>query len=306
VVAVLFIVTFATMFMVDLGPGDPASVLLGDAITPQLIKQVHHDLGLDKPLIERYGSWVAHAATLDFGKSYRTKQPVWSSIRQRLPVTLELALLAQLLALLVAIPVALWTAYRADGRLDRLWSVGSSLAISSPAFVLGLVLAYFLGVRARWFPVTGWTPFGQSPLDNLRGAFLPALTLAVGEIAVYSRLLRADIIATLQEDYVLAARSRGLSDLYVLVRHALRPSSFSLLTLAGLSLGRLIGGAVVVESLFALPGVGQLLIISINTKDVLTVQGIVVFVALAYVVINATIDVGYAWLDPRVRGVYAR
>lgn len=300
-VPVLLLVSFATMVMLDLIPGEPAYAILGESATPEQVAQVNHELGLDKGLLERYGDWLGGVLTGDFGTSLRTNQAVWDAISERLPVTIELAVLAQLLALVVAIPVAVFTAQAQGGRGDRWWAAVSSLFIATPSFVLALVLAYVLSVRWHVFPVTGWVPIEDGLGENLRTAFLPALALALGEIAVYSRLLRADMITTLQNDYVLAAQAKGLTPMYVLFRHALRPSSFSLVTLSGLSLGRLVGGTVVVETIFALPGLGQLTVQSTLASDLVMIQGIVVFVALVYVIINALVDMAYAFLDPRVR-----
>lgn len=305
VAAVLLLVTMATTLLLNLTPGDPAYVILGEHASPQQVQQVHHDLGLDRPLPVRYLAWLGAIGHGDFGTSVRTRQPVLQAIAERLPVTGELAALALLLALLASIPLGIYTAYRADGIGDRLTGFGVSLFISSPAFLTGLFLSYFLALRLGILPVTGWTPFATNPFENLHHVLLPAITLALAEVAIFTRVLRADLIATLQEDFILAARAKGLPTRRILVRHALRPSSFSLVTLAGLSLGRLLGGAVIVETLFALPGVGQLLVQSIITKDLVLVQGIVAFVALAYVVINALVDALYAYLDPRVRMAHA-
>jgi peptide/nickel transport system permease protein len=305
IAAVLLLVTMATTLLLNLTPGDPAYVILGEQATPQQVQQVHHDLGLDRPFLVRYLGWLGAVGHGDFGTSIRTRQPVLEAISERLPVTGELAALALLLALLASVPLGIYTAYRADGIGDRLTGAGVSLFISSPAFLTGLFLSFFLALRVGIFPVTGWTPFATDPLENLHHVLLPAITLALSEVAIFTRVLRADLIATLQEDFILAARAKGLSTWRILVRHALRPSSFSLVTLAGLSLGRLLGGAVIVETLFALPGVGQLVVQSIITKDLVLVQGIVAFVALAYVVINALVDALYAYLDPRVRIAHA-
>ncbi len=301
VVPVLFLVSLATLLLLSLTPGDPAYAMLSDQATPEQVAVVHKQLGLDKPVVVRYLDWVGAIARGDFGTSLRTNQTVGDALKQRLPVTAELALCALLIALIVSVPFGVYSAYRADGAFDRAGSGLTSLFISSPAFLTGLVLAYLLAVKVNLFPVTGWVRLSDDVFDNLRHVFLPALTLSIGEIAIFTRLLRSDMIGTLQEDYILAARAKGLPTWQILVRHALRPSSFSLVTLAGISLGRLMGGAVIVESLFALPGVGQLLITSIYSRDFVMVQGVVMFVALAYVLVNTGIDLLYSYLDPRLR-----
>lgn len=299
-VPVLLLVSLLTMLMLDAAPGDPAHAVLGDTASPEQVKAVRDELHLDDPFVYRYTRWVGHAVTGDLGRSFRTKQPVMEAIRERLPVTIELALLAEILAILLAVPIALLCVRRPDGRIDRAWNVQSSVLISAPPFVAGLLLSFLLSVRFHVFPVTGWVPLTRDLSENLRCAVLPVLTLTFGEVAVFSRLLRADLLATLQEDFVLNAKAKGLSARYVLLRHALRPSSFSLLTLAGLSLGRLLGGTVVVETIFALPGLGTLVVQAILGHDLVVVQGVVILLASAYVLINAGVDALYRFLDPRV------
>jgi peptide/nickel transport system permease protein len=305
VLCVLFLVSFVLTFLLDLAPGDPAYWVLGDQATPDQVAQVHQELGLDRPFYSRYRDWAADVVRFDFGRSYRTHENVTDSILQRLPVTAELVVLAFLMALIVSIPLGVLSAYKVDSRFDRAWQVISSALVATPPFVSSLLLVFFLSLKlhgsAFSLPATGWVRLTDNPVENLRYAFLPALALALHEIPGYSRLLRADMIATLQADHILAAKAKGLSPRYILMRHALRPSSFSLVTLVALSIGRLIGGSIIVESLFALPGLGQLLMSGILSKDVLVVQGVVMFVAISYVVINSATDLIYAQLDPRVR-----
>lgn len=300
-VPVLFLITLLTTAMVDLMPGSPALAMLGDQATPEQVARLDEQLGLDRPFLVRYLDWLVAALGGDLGTSLRMGLPVTTAIAQRFPVTLEIALLSVVMALLIAVPLALWAGARAGGRLDRAATALSSAFLSLPGFAAAVVLIYLLAVRARLFPVGGWIPFTEDPIGNLRFAFLPALSLALMEAAVYFRLLRSDVISTLQEKFVLSARARGLPPGYVLFRHVLRPSLFSLTTVAGLSMGRLLGGAVIVESLFALPGLGALVIQSVPFQDIPTIQGIVVVVAVIYVLINIVVDVGYTVIDPRTR-----
>jgi peptide/nickel transport system permease protein len=300
-VPVLLLVTIATTFMLDLVPGDPATELAGESATPEVIAAVNEQYGFDDPPLKRYVSWVSDAVTGDFGVSYRTKQPVMDAIMERLPVTLEIAILASAMSLVLAVPIALYTASRAGGRVDRAMGMFTSGVISIPVFLMGLLLVYVLSVRSGLFPVTGWVRLTEDPVSNLHHAFLPVLTLALGEMVILQRVLRADTIQTLHEDYILMARAKGLPRWHVLTRHALRPSSFSMLTLASLSLGRLIGGTIIVESVFALPGVGRLAITAITSKDLITVQGVVAVVAISYLLINVAVDLVYGFLDPRIR-----
>ncbi|MGE3620208.1 MAG: ABC transporter permease [Acidimicrobiia bacterium] len=301
VLAVLLTTTVVTMLMMDLVPGDPAVAVLGEAATPDQIERIHAELGLDRPFHERYLRWVGDAVQGDLGTSFRSNRPVVDAIRERLPVTLELAVLALLVALVVAIPLGVLAAAHAGRRFDRVILLLTSISISSPAFLTGLVLSYLLALRWDLVPVTGWVRLSEDLAENLRTAALPAVTLAIGEAAVFIRMLRADMVTTLQENYIAVARAKGMSPAQILIRHALRPSSFSLVTVAGLALGRLIGGAIVVETLFSLPGVGSLLLDGVLSKDLAVVQGVVVFVAVVYVLINAVVDWSYSALDPRTR-----
>jgi peptide/nickel transport system permease protein len=302
---VLLIVSFALAFLIDLTPGDPAFSVVTQDSPPEQIAQVHKALHLDDPLLTRYADWLAEVGQGRFGTSFRTGESVGDMILQRLPVTLELIILSLTMTLAISIPIGVYCAYRADGRFDRMWSVATSALISTPPFVSALLLVYVFSLLLRHtffhFPVTGWVKLSESVPDNLWHAFLPALVLALVEIPAYTRLLRADMIATLQEDYILAARAKGVPTKRILFRHALRPSSFSLITLLALSMGRIVGGAVIVETVFAIPGVGALTVTSITVKDLPVVQGIVMVVAIAYVLINSFTDILYVRIDPRVR-----
>ena len=298
---VLLLVTLFTSYLLDLTPGDPALAIIGETATPDQIAIVHKQLGLDRPFLARYASWINKAAHGDLGTSFRTKQKVWDAIHERLPITLELAVLTIVFSLLIAIPLGVITAYRQGTKLDKGVAGVTSAFFSSPPFLTALVFVYFLAVTHHIFPVTGWIPLSQSIGQNLHHVFLPVASLVVVETAVFSRLLRSDMITTLQEDFVLAAKAKGLPTWQILMRHALRPSSFTLMTVAAVSLGRVLGGTVIVEQLFALPGIGLYIINAIYNKDLIAVQGAVLFVATFYVVINAIVEVAYAWLDPRIR-----
>jgi peptide/nickel transport system permease protein len=299
---VLLAVTFLSFIVVDLLPGDAAVVVAGDNATPEQVAQVRIDLQLDRPLLVRYVDWLGGVLTGDLGKSFRTGQPVAEALAQRIPVSFEITLVAQLLALVVAIPLAVYSAYRPGRLVDRASMTIGFGAAAMPTFVFGMVLiVLFAGGLTSILPATGYTGFFENPLLNLRSIILPCLTLMIGEAAVYRQLLRSDMISTLQEDFVLMARSKGLSPRAILLRHALRPSSFSLITLSGVNIGRLLGGTVIVETLFAIPGLGQLIVQAVFNRDYLVLQGALLFVAVAYVVINMLIDLLYLALDPRVR-----
>jgi peptide/nickel transport system permease protein len=301
-VLVVVLVTVGVTWLLSLAPGSAAQVLLGDSATPGAIAAMEHRLGLDQPLWEQYAHWLAAAVRGDLGESPVTGLPVSGAIAERLPVTLEIAALALLLSLAVAVLFAIASASRPGGPADRLIGGVSSAFLAVPAFIAGPVLIYFLAVGAGWFPVSGWARVGEQGLAaHLRSVALPVAAVSLIEIAAFHRLLHTDLVATLREDFVAAARAKGLGRTYVMFRHALRPSSFSLVTMAGLSLGRLIGGTVVVEALFGLPGLGQLMASAITQRDIVTVQGVVVFVAVVYVLVNTLVDLAYQLIDPRVR-----
>lgn len=301
-VAVLFAISVLTFLLTQLLPGDPACQLLGPQCgNKEAVARVQKDLELDKPLPTQYVHWVGGVAQGDFGRAYSSNQEVSQIIKQRFPVTLELLILAQLFALILAVPIAIYSAYRRGGWFDRTVTTLSFASLSTPQFVLAVVLVWLLAVKYHVFPATGLTHLSDDVGKNLKSMFLPSVSLALGIAAVYVRLLRSDMITTLQEDYILMARAEGLPPRRILLRHALRPSSFSLLTVAGINVGALIGGAVIIEYLFALPGLGSKLVESIFRRDYLVVQGIVLLVAAGYVIVNFAVDALYGALDPRTR-----
>ena len=300
--AVLLAVSFLTFSMMSLLPGDPAlQILGGDNADPERVATVRSELGLDDPFLVRYGDWLGGVVRGDFGRSYRTSQPVAEAIRERLPVTVEVGVLALLLALVASVPLGVLSAYRAGTRFDKAVSGISFGLLSVPSFMLAVFLMYAFAVRLRWLPASGWTRLTDDPLENLKSAVLPALSLAVAEAAVYTRLLRSDVLQTLQEDFLVLARMKGLPTWRILFGHALRPSSISLMTVIGVQLAALLGGTVIVEQVFALPGVGLLLINGIYQRDLLVVQGVVLVVASAFVIVNFLIDMLYTVVDPRIR-----
>lgn len=299
--AVLLLVSMFTLAFLDLLPGDPAVAIAGEGATDAQVLAVRDELGLSGSFIARYGHWLSAIARFDLGRSTVTQQPVVNAIRDRAPVTLELAIGALVIALLIAVPLGVTSAYRAGTRFDRAIGMVTSGMLSLPGFVVGLLLVFLLAVRNSVFPVTGWTPLTHSIGGNLRTAALPVLALSVQPAALFTRLLRNDMAAVLHEDYISAARARGLPTHQVVLRHALRPSSFSLVTVAGVTLGQLLGGTVIVEQIYALPGLGRLILDAIGSRDYVMVRGAIVVVSVGYVAINALVDVSYQFLDPRVK-----
>ena len=300
-VIVLLLVSFLTLLMLRLLPVDPAYAIYGQNATKAQVAQVHHQLGLDQPILVQYGHWLGQVLTGNLGTSLRTGQTVTSALATTLPITLEIVIIAELIALAVAIPLGVYSAYRADGKLDRTVSAASSGMVAIPGFVLALVLVYFFAYTWRIFPATGWVSLTTDPVENLRHVVLPAVTLAAVEAAVFTRVLRSDVYSTLRENFVLAARAQGMPTGNVLWRTAFRPSSLSLTTLAGVSLGRLIGATVLVEIIFSLPGAGQLLVQSIFANDIVMVQGVVIVLVAGVVIINFLVDLLHLYLDPRLR-----
>jgi peptide/nickel transport system permease protein len=303
-VLTLLAVSFITFMMVKLLPGDPVNTLLPpDAPrTPEIVAQIRADLGLDDPVWQQYLDWLGSALTGDLGTSYVTDQPVSEIIKDRFPVTFELALFATLIALVFAIPAGIVGAYREGRMIDKTTSAALQVALSIPNFIAGIFLIWLFTVQFQIFPSTGWSRLTDAGLwQNFQTAFLPSLALALAPMAIYSRLLRADMIGVLKEDYILSARAKGLRDRYILFRHAFRPSTMSLMTVIGLTFGALLGGTVVIEQLFALPGLGSRLINAINQRDIIVIQGITVFIAAMYVIINTIVDLLYLVVDPRIR-----
>jgi peptide/nickel transport system permease protein len=304
-VPVLLAVSLLTFLIASLLPGDLAYVILGDQATPEKVEALRRDMGLDQPIWWRYLSWLGHVLQGDFGRSFRTGQTVLQAVTERLPVSLELMVLAQIVGLAIGIPLAIVCAVRSGSAFDRFMTGSAFAMLSVPAFLSAILLIYLFAVELRWLPATGYIPFQEDPLGNLRCFLLPALTLGLGEWPVIMRVLRSDMIATLQEDYIAMAKAKGLKPARILLVHALKPSSLTLVTVTGINIGRLIGGAVITETIFALPGLGRLLIGAIYTRDLIILQGVVLIVACGFVLMNFIVDMLYAVLDPRIRHGHA-
>ena len=299
--AVVLTVSGLTFLMVDLLPGDAAYQIAGQEATLEDVQALQKTLGLDQNIARRYVKWLSRAASGDLGQSFLTREPVAKAIWSRLPVTLELMLLAQMIALALSIPSAILCAFRPLSPGDRSLTGISFATMSTPVFVMALLLIYLFAVKLQWLPATGYVPLKEDIWMNIRSFILPALSIALVEWVPLMRVLRSDMITTLQKEYILLARAKGLPVYRILFRHALRPSSFTLLTILGLQIGHLIGGALIVETIFALPGIGRLLVGAIFNQDVNLIQGCILLIAVAYVAINFIVDVLYAIIDPRIR-----
>jgi peptide/nickel transport system permease protein len=300
-IPVLWLVTALTFVVMNVLPGNAARQLLGAEATPEQVRQLTVQLGLDKPLLTRYWDWLTGVLTGDLGRSLGTGQPVTAIFAVRLPVTLELVAYAMVVSLVLTVPVALLAARRPRGLADRLSMAVSMTGLSVAHYVLALLLVMVFAVYLPIFPAIGFVPLGESVAGNIRSLTLPAIAIGFPLFCFYTRLLRGDLLDQLREDYVVTARAKGVGTWWVLIRHALRNSLFGLITIVGLNLGTLVGATVVIEQIFALPGIGQELIQAINNRDIVEVEAIVLFLAVAVVLANLITDILYAVLDPRIR-----
>jgi len=309
-VIVLLFVTMFTFLLIRLLPGDPTTTIIPFGTNAQRAA-LRHDLGLNKPLPEQYWHYLTGLLQGDLGKQYNSGRPVIDLVSQSLPVSLQLMIYAQFIALFFAIPLGIFTAYRAGTRSDKAINTTGFALLALPNFVLALFLSYFVGAQLKWLPTGGYAPGWMDQLfdssrspdlwEHARYMLLPAFTLAVGQIAVYMRLLRSDMIATLQENFITMAKAKGVSNQRILWRHALRPSSLTLLTVAGLNVGTLIGGAVVIEVIYGIPGMGLKIYQAVFSKEYVELQSYVVIIAVLFVLVNFFVDFLYSVLDPRIR-----
>jgi peptide/nickel transport system permease protein len=302
-IVVLLVVTFFSFSLLHMIKGDPARTAVPFA-NDQQIQTIRHEMGLDKPFLTQYRDWLSNFARGDMGfifESVSSKRPIADQIKKELGVSLQLVFYAQFLALVIAIPVGVLAAYKAGTWLDKILNAGAFGLLAVPNFVFAFLLIFYLAVQAGWFPTQQYVAFGTDPAEHFRHMFLPAFSLAIGQIAIYMRLLRSDMIQTLQEDFITMAKAKGLTTRRILWRHALRPSSFTLLTAAALNFGALIGGALVIEFVFQLPGMGLGLVTAVSTRQYTAVQAYVALIAIAYVLFNVIVDALYTVLDPRIR-----
>lgn len=298
VLLTLSIVLFVLQYVL---PGDPLAVIVGETtVDPAVEAQIREELLLDKPLPVQYGHWLWRALHGDLGRSYRTKEPVLALVLDRFPVTLQLAIAAWLIGL-IGIPAGVLAATHHNTRLDVLASVLSLLGITIPSFWLGILLIWLFGVRLQWLPPSGYTSVLVDPLDGTRHLVLPAVALGLAVAAVVMRQTRSAMLEVLRQEYVTTARAKGLAERSVIVRHALRNALLPVVTLLGLQIARLLGGTVVVEQVFAIPGMGRLAVSSIQLREVHIVQAVVLVAACVVLLANLVVDLLYVVLDPRIR-----
>lgn len=280
-------------FLIHLVPGDPVEVMLGESARPADREALRQSLGLDQPLLVQLGQYLGNVTRLDFGTSLHSKRPIVDILTERIPATLELAIAALLVATVIAFPLGVIAAVRKDSGWDHGAMAVSLLGVSIPNFLMGPLLILFFAVWLGWFPVSG--------RDGLGSLVLPAITLGTAMAAILSRMVRATLLEVLGEDYIRTARAKGLGPGAVIWRHALRNALLPVITLLGLQLGALLAGAVITEAVFSWPGIGQLIIEAIQSRDYPVVQACVLLISLSYVVVNTLTDIAYSWFDPRVR-----
>ena len=287
--------------LLRLAPGDPAAIMAGDAASAEQIAQIRSGLGLDRPLVVQFGIWLGKVLSGDLGESFYFRIKVATLIGQRLEPTFTLAALTLLIAVLVSVPLGVLAASRHGGWLDRALMGFSVLGFSVPVFVLAYLLIWLFSLELGWLPVQGYARVAEGVWPFLRHLILPAVTLSVIYIALIARVTRAAVLDALGEDYIRTARAKGLPELRVLVRHALANAAVPIATVIGIGIAILIGGVVVTESVFAIPGLGRLTVDAVLARDFPTIQGVILFFSLVYVLVNLLIDLSYVFLDPRIR-----
>jgi peptide/nickel transport system permease protein len=301
IVPVLTVVAVFVFLMLRLTPGDPAAVIAGDNATSDQIAMIRTKLGLDLPIWQQFAIWIGDVLRGNFGESFFFKKTVVELISQRLEPTLALSIFTLIIAVLTAVPLGVLAAYKQGSMIDRLVMGFSVLGFSMPTFVIGYVLIYVFAIDLGWLPVQGYTRIGTDFWEFLQKLILPSITLAIVYMALIARITRASILEVLNEDYIRTARAKGLSNRVVLMRHALRNAAVPILTVIGIGIALLIGGAVVTESVYGLPGLGRLTVEAVLSRDFPTIQAVILMFSVVYVVINLVIDISYTIFDPRIR-----
>jgi len=300
-IPVLVIVAVLVFLMLRLTPGDPAAILAGDAANTDQIARIREGLGLDRPLIVQFGIWAQNILTGDLGESFYFKMKVTSLIGQRLEATVSLAILTIIVAVLTAVPLGVIAAWRFGGWFDRMLMGFSVMGFSVPVFVLAYILIWIVSLKLGWLPVQGYRPIADGFWPFLRHLILPSITLSVIYIALIARVTRASVLEALGEDYIRTARAKGLPESRVLIRHALANAAVPIVTVIGIGIALLIGGVVVTESVYAIPGLGRLTVDAVLARDFPTIQGVILFFSVVYVMINLLVDLSYVFFDPRIR-----
>ena len=300
-IPVLLIVAVLVFLLLRLTPGDPAAIMAGDAASTEQIARIRSGLGLDRPILVQFGIWFGHLLQGDLGESFYYKTQVTTLIGQRLEPTLSLAAITIVVAALVAVPLGVVAAWRFGGWFDRSLMGFSVLGFSVPVFVLAYILIWLVSLKLGWLPVQGYQRLADGAGLWLYHLALPSVTLSVIYIALIARVTRASVIDALGEDYIRTARAKGLPEARVLIRHALANAAVPIVTVIGIGIALLIGGVVVTESVYAIPGLGRLTVDAVLARDFPTIQGVILFFSFVYVLLNLLIDLSYVFLDPRIR-----
>jgi peptide/nickel transport system permease protein len=300
-VPVLGVVSVVVFSLIHLTPGDPVRIMLREEADPATVATLRRQLGLDRPLPLQYLTWLGRAVQGELGRSIRTNQPVMDAIRQRAPVTLSLAMAALLVALAIGLPAGILAALRRNSVVDVVATLVAIAGVSLPSFWLAVLLILVFSLTLGWLPPLGWVSPGRDLVAWAQSLVLPSVTLGVAIAAVVMRMTRASLLEVLELEYVRTARAKGLAERRIVLGHALQNALIPVVTVVGLQAGALLGGAVITETIFALPGVGRLLVDAIFQRDFPIVQGVVLFLAVNFLVVNLLVDLTYAWLDPRIR-----
>jgi peptide/nickel transport system permease protein len=300
-VPVMAIVALFVFSLLYIAPGDPAAVIAGDQATPADVERIRQSLGLDRPFVIRFGEWVWQILHADLGTSIFTNLPVAAMIAQRIEPTLSLMAVTLVLAVSIAVPIGVVAAWKADTIIDRAIMAFAVLGFSVPVFVIGYLLAYVFALKLDWLPVQGYTPLSEGVWPWLENLILPAVALGCVYVALIARITRAAMLEVLQQDYIRTARAKGMGQTTIMFVHALKNAAVPIVTVIGIGIALLIGGAVVTETVFAIPGVGRLTVDAILRRDYPVIQGIVLLFSFVYVLINLLIDLLYTILDPRIR-----
>ena len=300
-IPVMAVVGIFVFLLLHLTPGDPAAIIAGDYASPEDIKRIRAKLGLDRPIYIQFGTWVWQLMQGDLGISIFSDLPVSHLIAQRIEPTLALSVATIIMAVLFAVPLGVLAAWRAGTLIDRLSMVIAVFGFSVPVFVIGYLLMYVFAIELKWFPVQGYVSYRDGVIPFLRSITLPGVALALLYSALIARITRASVLEVLTEDYIRTARAKGLASSVVLMRHALKNAAVPIVTIIGIGIALLIGGVVVTESVFNIPGLGRLTVDSILRRDYPIIQGIILLFAGVYVFINLLVDIAYTFLDPRIR-----
>ena len=301
IVPVLTIVAVLIFMMLRLTPGDPAAVIAGDNATSDQIADIREKLGLNLPLWQQFGIWIGNILQGNFGESFFFKKTVAELIAQRIEPTLALGICTIAFAIVVAVPIGVMAAYKQGSLFDRCVMGFAVIGFSVPGFVIGYCLIYVFAIELGWLPVQGYIRIGVNFWAFLERMILPSITLSVGFIALISRITRASVLEVLNEDYIRTARAKGLSNRVVLMRHALRNAAVPIMTVVGIGIAIVLGGAVVTESVFGLPGLGRLTVEAVLSRDFPTIQTVILMFSVVYVLVNLLIDISYTFFDPRIR-----